>query len=283
MNIDQMITVASQAHNATGEMSAQVSPAGWVPDLQFKSTSIHFSPAGMNVGVLGIMDSGTLSSQQTPEPIYLYLSFPDSIADGDHEIRPYEPGTKDVWAYFASSTGGYATRGSITGLRWNREARTLQADSFEFEGTAEDNREFFIQKGKFNVTYEKIELTATGSGSASIEPAFEGVDAFKGNLFGLNYDANAAKGVVSVQDIDVRGHTRAGISLDFTVTDGKVRPTTAVFLHSVGAYPARPGTLSINQVEHDPAMTSLKLHYDFEFSHNAEHFTVSGMLDVTRA
>ncbi|MFK3908130.1 hypothetical protein ACI2KD_08675 [Pseudomonas monteilii] len=283
MNIDQTVAAAPQIDNATGKMSAKVSPASWVPGARFESTSVHFSQTGKTVGVLGMIDPDTQNASQAPEPIYMFLTFPDDIGDGNHKILPYEPGAKAVWAYFASSTGGYATRGSITGLKWNKEAGTLQVDGFEFEGADENDQKFSIEEGKFNVTYENIELTATGSGSGSIEPAFEGIDKFKGNRFGLTYEAGSATGVVSVHEIDIQDHTRAGISLNFTVTDGKVRPTTAIFLHAERAYPARLGSLSIKQVEHDAQLTFLKLHYDFEFSHNTRHFKVSGMLDVTRA
>lgn len=153
MNIDQTVAKASQIDNATGTMSAKVSPAGWVPGDRFQSTSVHFSQAGETVGVLGMIESDTQNSSQAPEPIFMFLAFPDDIGDGNHEIGPYEPGAKGVWAYFASSTGGYATRGSITGLKWNREKKTLQAGSFEFEGTAENNQGFSIKEGQFNVAY----------------------------------------------------------------------------------------------------------------------------------
>lgn len=281
MNIDQRITDASQTDNATGGLSAKVSPAGWVPGNQFVAMSVHFSQTDSTVGVLGMI------RKENADPIFMFLGFPASVEDGDHEIGDGEHG---AWAYFAGSAGGYATGGKVTGLKWNKDAGTLQAAQFEFHGEAENGQPFSITDGAFCVDYQNAfssvdssKLTATGSGSASIAPAFMDIAQFTANRFELHYDVSASKGFVTLLEHDAQNVVRAGARLGFNVVDGVVTPDKAALLVGHGAYPANPETFTITQVSCNDDMTHVAFDYTFDLSRSNEpRTTIEGELDVRR-
>jgi hypothetical protein len=287
MHIDQRITDASQTDNATGSLSAKVSPAGWVPGDQFVATSVHFSQTDSTVGVLGMLREENADGAQASDPIYMFLGFPASLEEGDHEIGAGEQG---VWAYFASSTGGYATGGKVTGLQWNKDAGILQAAHFEFQGKAENGQAFSITNGKFCVDYQSAlssfdssELTATGSGSASIDPAFMNIAHFTANRFELHYDASVSKGFVTLLEYDAQDVVQAGARLGFSVVEGVVTPDKAALLVGQGVYPADPSTFTVTEVSCNEDMTHVAFAYTFDLSRSNEpRTTVKGELDVRR-
>lgn len=287
MQIEHMVTGALQTDNATGSLSATVSPAGWVPGNQFVATSVHFSRTESTVGVLGMIGEERSDGAQASDPIYMFLGFPTSIKDGDHEIGDKETG---VWAYFAGSTGGYAAGGKVGGLKWDKDAGTLQVAHFEFDGEAENGKAFSITDGRFYVeaenalsSFDSSELTATGSGSASISPAFMTIDQFTANRFELHYDANASKGVVTLVEYDEQNVGRAGARLAFSVAEGVVMPDKAALLVGYGLYPADPDTFTITEASWNEDRTHVAFTYTFNLRRSNEPLTaVNGKLDVRR-
>lgn len=161
MTIDPKVIDITQASNATGSLSATVSPEGWVPTPSFVATSVHFSSTDSTVGVLGTLRKKRTGAAQDPEPAYLFLGFPADVKDGNHEIGAQATG---VWAYLSGSKSGYATRGNVTDLKWDKQKQTLRA-TFNFDGNDENGQAYSVSNGEFNVNYAQTTSSATDSRS----------------------------------------------------------------------------------------------------------------------
>jgi hypothetical protein len=157
MEIDPTVIDTAQASNATGSLSATVSPEGWVPANPFVATSVHFSLTDSTVGVLGMFHKERTDAAQDPDSTYLFLGFPADIKDGDYKIGAQETG---VWAYLSGSKSGYATRGNVTGLKWDKQKNVMQA-TFDFDGNDENGQAFSVSGGAFDVSYAPVTPGAT--------------------------------------------------------------------------------------------------------------------------